>query len=496
MTEGDAGLAEIRDGFLEEAADLLAAFEDALPGLESADPDQRRDAIDAAYRAVHTVKGGAGMFDMRALVEAASEVEDRLTALREAGREGTPDLAALQAGADAMRARITPAPAVPHAPEGAEARGTHADAPAPSRHLRIRSDSADRLGRLSAELTALEGSVAEVLASVPGDRTIALSQRLRSVSDAVGAAVGGLRAQPAGPLLRRMASLARDAARAADREVTVEFEGEAVEIDAAILDALVAPLTHAVRNAIDHGIEPPEARVAAGKPRAGRLRLMLRQNGARLDLSVSDDGGGFDVDALRARARAAGATVADGMLDGRDLLALAALAGVSSRDRVTDRSGRGVGMDAVVRAAAAMGARVDLATRRGQGTTLSLRFGGADAVLDVVGCAVNGVLIAIPVAAVRSMHGHADRAAPPRPTVSPAPLLGAGPTRPGPEVVDLADPALPGIAVDRVVHLGPMPVRPVPDYRGRAAWLTGAAITTRGHVAYVVDPSALAEAAA
>ena len=170
--------------------------------------------------------------------------------------------------------------------------------------------------------------------------------------------------------------MVRDLSQSLGRRVRLEMEGQDTELDKSLLEAIKDPLTHAVRNALDHGIETPEARAAAGKDPEGTLRLRAVQEGSHVIIEVSDDGAGISVDVVREKAIERGLITAEraAQLSERELLQLIFLPGFSTATAVTKVSGRGVGMDVVRTNVEKIGGKVELDSRPGKGTTLRLRI--------------------------------------------------------------------------------------------------------------------------
>ncbi len=179
-----------------------------------------------------------------------------------------------------------------------------------------------------------------------------------------------VRMQPVGRAFSRFPKVARDVARQLKKEVNVELLGEETELDKNLVEALSDPLVHLVRNAIDHGIEAPDVREQAGKPRAGTLRLSAQQEGDHIVIVVSDDGGGIDADKLKIKARDKGLIEADAVarLSPDEALQLIFLPGFSTKDQATEVSGRGVGMDVVKSKLAELNGQVLIESKRGEGT--------------------------------------------------------------------------------------------------------------------------------
>jgi two-component system chemotaxis sensor kinase CheA len=184
------------------------------------------------------------------------------------------------------------------------------------------------------------------------------------------------RMQPVSNVFSKMPRIVRDLAQSLHRRVRLQMEGQETELDKSLLEAIKDPLTHAVRNSLDHGIEPPDVREAAGKDPEGTLRLRAMQEGSHVIIEVSDDGGGIAVDKVRAKAIERGLITADraALQPERELLQLIFLPGFSTAAAVTNVSGRGVGMDVVKTNVERIGGKVEIDSRVGKGTTLRLRI--------------------------------------------------------------------------------------------------------------------------
>ncbi len=207
------------------------------------------------------------------------------------------------------------------------------------------------------------------------------------------------------PLLRVLETLprtARELAERLDKRVQVELVGAELELDRSILDRLGDPLTHLIRNAVDHGIEPPEARVEAGKNEVGRISVEARRDRDTIRISVIDDGRGIDLDAVRARAVEAGLILADLAEDmpPDQLAALVFRPGLSTASTVSEISGRGVGMDAVKVTIESLGGTVELSAKPGLGTMTSLVVPITAAIQRVLLVGLGEEAAAIPIAKV------------------------------------------------------------------------------------------------
>lgn len=183
-----------------------------------------------------------------------------------------------------------------------------------------------------------------------------------------------LRMAPINEVFQRFPRVVRDVARDLGKEVELQIRGADTELDKTLLDKLADPLLHIVRNALDHGIEPLEARRAAGKPARGRLLLNAYHESGSVVLEISDDGGGLNAAKIRARAIERGLIGAETLLDEQAVFALIFEAGFSTAEQVTDLSGRGVGMDVVLRSIEAMRGSIEIQSTLGQGTCFRIRL--------------------------------------------------------------------------------------------------------------------------
>jgi two-component system chemotaxis sensor kinase CheA len=211
--------------------------------------------------------------------------------------------------------------------------------------------------------------------------------------------------QPVKRVFSRFPKLARDVARGLGKQVEVELQGEDTDLDKNLVEALADPLVHMVRNSVDHGIELPEVRLRAGKPAAGRLTLSAQQEGDHILIIVRDDGAGIDAERLREKA------VQKGLLDAasasrltpEECLDLIFLAGFSTKEQVSDLSGRGVGMDVVRSRIKELNGSVSIDSRIGQGTTFRIRVPLTLAILSALMVQAGERQYALPLAPVRDV---------------------------------------------------------------------------------------------
>ncbi len=221
----------------------------------------------------------------------------------------------------------------------------------------------------AADARALAAGLEEELAQLAG-----LQAQHRRAQQELQHLVVGTRMAEVGSLASRLQRTVRATAKATGKLAELAIEGGATLVDGEVLARLAEPLLHVLRNAVDHGIEPPAARAAAGKPEAGRIQLAFRRQGQQLVVTCRDDGAGLDLAAVRRRAVERGLLDAARQLSDEETARLVLLPGFSTRDQVTEVSGRGVGLDVVRDFAVAMRGSVRIATRAGDGCTIELRL--------------------------------------------------------------------------------------------------------------------------
>ncbi|TWI66636.1 two-component system chemotaxis sensor kinase CheA [Pseudoduganella lurida] len=255
---------------------------------------------------------------------------------------------------------------------------------AESSSIRVSIEKVDQLINLVGELVITQAMIeqrAEVLDPMLHEKLLAsVGQLTRNTRD-LQEAVMSIRMMPMDFVFSRFPRMVRDLATKLGKKVDFITNGAATELDKGLIERIVDPLTHLVRNSIDHGIEMPEVRRAAGKTDAGRLFLSATHQGGNIIIEVSDDGGGLNRDRILAKAKQNGLPVSDMMPDS-EVWQLIFAPGFSTAEQVTDVSGRGVGMDVVKRNITALGGTVDIRSAKGFGTTISISLPLTLAILD------------------------------------------------------------------------------------------------------------------
>jgi two-component system chemotaxis sensor kinase CheA len=275
----------------------------------------------------------------------------------------------------------------------------------PDPTVRVRAQALDQLLDQAAELLHGIARLRESARKLPENTAAAFEaeiDRVRRTARDLHGRVMNARLTPFSALTERLPRAVRDMAHRLDKEVDLEVQGAEVELDRTLIDALGDPLTHLVRNAIDHGLETSQERVAAGKPARGKLVLLARRERDKVLVDISDDGAGFDAGRLRERAVAMGALTAEraAELNEQQSFELAFLPGLSTRTEATDLSGRGVGLDAVKAAVEALGGKLSLRSGVGKGSHFIMELPLSVSMANLLLVQVGGELYGLPMARV------------------------------------------------------------------------------------------------
>ncbi len=278
------------------------------------------------------------------------------------------------------------------------------DAPKPPQSVRVKTETLDRFLGTVGEVI-LSSSQLRTAGSEYGDDRPELSAGLDRMDRVVGdlqRRALELRTTPLARIVDPLPRMAREIAHRLGKRVELTVDGAEIELDRSILDRLSDPLVHLVRNAVGHGIEIPGVRVQAGKSEIGQVVIDARRVKDSIRISIRDDGAGIDLDRVRERAVDAGVVMADLAedLSPEQLAALVFRPGISTADSISELSGRGVGMDAVRATIESLGGQVEIATRRGHGTTTTMIVPITAAVQRVILLGVSGETVAVPVAKV------------------------------------------------------------------------------------------------
>jgi two-component system chemotaxis sensor kinase CheA len=327
-------------------------------------------------RRAHTIKGNASCVGLTEVTTFAHAYEELLERLDDGAIVADKALITLLlSGLDSFRRLISAGPTRAGAPMRAS--------------LRVGAEKLDRMLDLAGEIAIARGRVQQLLASTEAsDALVEIEQQIDALQTELQELIMRARMVPIGPLFRQYARVIRDTASSHGKDAILVTIGDDVEIDTAAVEMLRDPLTHMIRNAIDHGIESPEERLAAGKDAAGTITLEARHEAGSILIRVSDDGAGLDRAAIAARAKSLG-------LDG-ERLAVIFEPGFTTSDTVSDLSGRGVGMDVVRRAIESLRGAITIDTYDGRGTTFVIRLPLTLAVIEGFGITAGGESYVVP----------------------------------------------------------------------------------------------------
>ena len=403
--------------FYNNTDELMTALDDHILKLESNPTD--KETIECIFRAAHTLKGAAGMFGFKAIEAVMHSMEslfdlvrkekllatsitidavfigmDALRKLLETSKQKVNSgvdiqsvvetLKAAASGKVAQRKSATKTDTPSEPSSVAESASTTPKPAAKTENASIRVDleRLDALVSLVGELVADKARFTSIEdearlraeTSVIGSQITEAMQQFSRHMNSIQGIIMRVRMVPVGTALNKFPRLVRDIARTVQKEIDVIIEGEDAELDKTIVEQLGDPLVHLVRNACDHGIETPEERIAKGKKRAGTVKLKAKQEGNRILLIISDDGKGMDPERLLRKAVEKGLVPADAKLSKSEILNLIFLAGFSTAEKLTELSGRGVGMDVVKKQIQKLKGQIVLDSEIDKGSTITIQL--------------------------------------------------------------------------------------------------------------------------
>jgi two-component system chemotaxis sensor kinase CheA len=557
---------EIVQEFLVESHENLDQLDRDLVALER-EPESR-DLLGSIFRTIHTIKGTSGFLAFGqlesvthvgenllarlrdgkmsmspqttdVLLAMVDTVRDLLATIEQTGGEGDTDVSVVVGQITAILDGRTPEPVaapvveqiadlvpealvevvpVPVAQAPAEPAADHEE-PAHRRtvaesSIRVDVDLLDTLMRLVGELVLTRNQVVRQAGDLQDVDLMRSSQRLNLIASELQEGVMKTRMQPIDNLWSKLPRVVRDLGANCGKQVSLTMVGKETELDRTLLEAVKDPLTHLVRNGVDHGLESPEDRVAAGKPAEGVLTLRAYHQGGQVVVEVSDDGAGIDSDKVAAKAIERGlrtqAQVAQ--MSPTDILQLIFVPGFSTAAAVTNVSGRGVGMDVVKTNIEGIGGTIEVESVVGRGTTCRLRIPLTLAIVPALTVECAGDRYAIPqVSLLELVSLDADRAANAvedingasvyrlrgtlLPLVRLADVLGVESVRSDGHVVIAvlqAEGKRFGLVIDRVLSTEEIVVKPLGSQMKAIGTYSGATILGDGRVALILDVQALA----
>lgn len=377
-----------------------------------------------------------------------------------------------------------------------------------TRQIRVDLDRLDVLMKLGGELVVARNRLADLAAQLGDAELLGLNDRLSRLVGRVQAEVIAARMTPVREVFDRFPRVVRDLGRELGKQVKLVVEGSEIELDRSVLDEIGDPLLHLVRNAVDHGIEPPEVRQKAGKAAEGRLRLSAIRERETVAITVTDDGRGIDRQRVLAKAQREG--LADNALEALSdelLLRIIARAGFSTADAVSGVSGRGVGVDVVMTRLRSLGGAVELASEPGRGTTFVLRVPLTLAIVRALMVQVGDERYVFPLGFVaETVEYSAQRSTVvgerealvvrdrPVPTVHLRRLFavrGEAPSVRRPAVIVDIGGRRTALIVDALLGQQEIVVEPFEAPRGMPPWFSGATLLADGTPALIVDAASL-----
>ena len=520
--------------YLAEAEEGLAAAEQDLVRLEAEPADD--ETLNRIFRVAHTLKGNSASLGLPVPAEFTHALEDLLDLVRTRRLEASGAVVTLLLQAmDVLKSMVPDAVADPAAPmrpahralmetlAGAADPEAEAEAGAPvaaaaaarpaaaGRTLRVPVERLDRMVNLGGEISIARGRLGSLLQRQPeGLAREALLDAQREVDGLfleLQEEIARVRTVPVAQMFRRFGRTVRDLAAAQGKRVRLVLEGEQLEVDTSVIELIADPLTHLVRNAVDHGIEPPEERRRKGKPSEGCITLRARRALGRVAIELSDDGRGLSRERILARAETLGRDAA--ALTDAELERLLFEPGFSTAERVSDISGRGIGLDVVRRNVEALRGTVSIAGREGAGTTVVIQLPLTLAVIRGFSVRVGAERFVVASDGVVECLDHA-----PGPEVAQAsgvialrgeavPFLrlrhrfgvGGRPEARENVLVVRHGSARAGLAVDEVIGECEAVVKPLGRLLQGLPGLAGATILADGQVALILDEAALLSAA-
>jgi two-component system chemotaxis sensor kinase CheA len=538
--------ARFRAILAEEAEGRLATLSELLLELERNGEDQ--ELLSSVFREAHTLKGAAAVVGLADVLRVAHAMEEVLEGLRR-GDPATPAAVdALLGAVDGMREMVPavlageertghadrlvaalhdptpalepppdpePAPGPPPGPASAPAPGPAQPAPRRERRetVRLRVERLDELVRLVGEASAAALRVGRVVTDQLGVEPAGvpelhdLSRILESLQERTLQA----RMVPFGTIAEPLRRTARDLARSLGKAVELELRGQETELDRGVLEQVADPMLHLVRNAIDHGIELPEARLAAGKPRYGTVRVHAAQLGSEVVVTVADDGQGIDLARVRQQAGEAGDAL-DGVGDDEAIYAIFR-SGLSTAATVSEVSGRGVGLDVVRASLASVRGRVEVHSEPGTGSEFRLSVPITLAVLPCLLVEAAGRRFGVPMHSVVSAeaagwsedHVEGQVVIRVRDTILPVSDLaatlgvtagqGGAPASDSPAVVVASMTRRHAFRVDALLGQRNVVVKDLGRLLPRLALLAGASLEPDGSILLVLDVSGLVDRA-
>lgn len=444
-------LEEFHAAFFEEVSEHLTGLEDGLLQLESRPEDD--ELIHGIFRAAHSIKGTGGALGFtevagfthhvetvldhmrqRQLTTTTERIElllkatDALSCLIDSAKDGSAAPDNLDELVESLRKQIDPsaeaappvgcqeeaidglvmfddepqaaAPTMRAAASSGEAQRSKSSSNAES--IRVSVAKVEELINLVGELVIANSMVQQAYASEEGDAEV-LQEAIAAMdltTQQLQEQVMAVRMMPIANVFRRFPRIVRDLAGTLGKSVVLEMAGEETELDKQVIEEVSDPLTHLIRNAVDHGLETSAQRLAAGKPAEGRIDLRAFHEGGNVVIEIADDGAGINAQRVRQKAVERGLIAADAVLTDEESYKLIMLPGFSTAEKITDVSGRGVGMDVVKRNVEALNGSISISSTPGKGSCFRIRLPLTMAILDGLAMRLGSDVYVLPLLSV------------------------------------------------------------------------------------------------
>jgi two-component system chemotaxis sensor kinase CheA len=422
-------MSQYLDLFVNETREHLQKMGELLASPEPVLTD--RATIDALFRSAHSVKGMSASMEFHAIADLAHTLEDLMDRVRKgmplektlrglileavdclermvqgagSGGGSDPALEGIIKRIKGFESGDVASPDVQTAAEHPAKRiDTPADRLASPQTVRVKTEILDRFINTTGELITIKHRLASIAAGIDSpmlrEAVGDLHRRLRELHDQVTT----VRLIPLSSITDRFPRMVRELAKKTGKEIQFSVQGAGVELDRGILEELADPLVHMLRNAVDHGIETPEVRLAAGKEAAGSVVMQVNRDKDQVEIVIVDDGRGIDPGRIIAAAVAKGIITADKgqQLSQRDAFMLVCHPGFSTAEQVTDISGRGVGMDAVLTTIQSLSGTMTIDSKVGKGSRFAVKFPLTVAIINVLLVMSGKLTLAIPVSSIQ-----------------------------------------------------------------------------------------------
>lgn len=514
---GESLLSKLRDGELGVTSDIITALLRMV--------DNVREILASIAEGA-----GEGNGDYSQTIALLTKLKDGAPVAAATTPAAQPESAAPVASPVVAASPVEEAPKMEHVEEAAHehdnhpaqaaakpAEGSSASPAGAGGGIRVDVGLLDKLMNLVGELVLARNQILQFSAATENATLAGSTQRLNLITSELQEGVMKTRMQPIGNVWSKFPRIVRDLSQMCGKKIRVEMEGKETELDKTIIEAIKDPLTHVIRNSVDHGVETPEKRRASGKPEEGLLSLRAFHEGGQVNIEIIDDGGGVNIDRVKKKALEKGLITAEhaARMSDREATNLIFLPGFSTAEKVTNVSGRGVGMDVVKTNIEKIGGTVDVQSKSGVGTTLRIRIPLTLAIIPALIITSGGDRFAIPQVSllelvrlgeeqaktgIEDIHGapvyrlrgnllplvnlnkQLQTGAPPAPAGSPVNI-----------VVLQADERQFGLVVDEINDTEEIVVKPLGKLFKGLSTFAGATIMGDGRVALILDVMGLAQ---